>query len=268
MNILLTGSKGYIGSGIIRHLGHVHNITSINREIFDLRDFDSTKQWFSKLDRSIYFDVVIHTAIKGGNRLEQDTSSVLEDNIKMYLNLLHHKNKYSKFINIGSGAEKCLEHSFYGLSKKIIASSVLDKENFYNLRIYGVFDKNELDRRLIKSSINKYLNNKNITIHYNKYMDFIYFDDFISIINAYINSDTLPKAIDCVYEKKYMLTDIVNIINQLENYSVPVIIENISGENNYIGNYNDIGINYIGLKRGIEETYGKLKYEKNMVCSK
>jgi len=268
MNILLTGSKGYVGSGIIRHLGHLYNITSINREILDLKDPFATKLWFAELDTNIHFDIVIHTAIKGGNRLEKDTSDILDNNLNMYLNLLHHKNRYTKFINIGSGAEKSSPDSFYGLSKKVIASSISDKENFYNLKIYGIFDEYELDRRLIKSSIHRYLNNQNITIYYNKYMDFIYFYDFISILNKYINTDNMPKNIDCVYKDKYKLTDITNIINQLENYSVPVTIENTSGENDYIGEYNDININYIGLEKGIQKTYRKLKYEKNMVCSK
>jgi nucleoside-diphosphate-sugar epimerase len=265
MNILLTGSQGYIGSGITRHLRDLYKITCINRNIFDLRDSEETKQWFSNLN--ICFDVVIHTAIKGGNRIEKDASSILDDNIKMYLNLLNHRDRYKKFINIGSGAELSSPDSFYGLSKKTIAQSILDKTNFYNLRIYGIFDEYELDRRLIKHSISNYLENKDIIIHDNKYMDFIYFYDFISILKEYIESKITIKTIDCVYEDKYMLTDIANIINQSENYSVPIKVENNSN-NNYIGNYYNFGINYIGLKQGIQKTYRKIKYEKSLVCSK
>lgn len=267
MNILLTGSHGYIGSGIIRHLGELYNIVTINRQIFDLRDTYATKQWFAALDDNTYFDIVIHTAIKGGNRLQKDTSNILDDNLIMYLNLLNHKERYKKFINIGSGAEKYYPDSFYGLSKKTIATSILDKEDFYNLRIYGIFDEYELDRRLIKSSIYKYLNNQNIIIYQNKYMDFIYFNDFISILKQYINLNNtpMPKNIDCVYKDKYMLTDIANIINRLDTSKVKIMIQNETNDKDYIGEYYNLNTDHIGLIQGIQRTYRKLKDEKNLV---
>jgi len=267
MNILLTGSHGYIGSGIIRSLSGIHNIIPINRSVFDLRDTYETNQWFSKLSKNIYFDVVIHTAIKGGNRLQPDKSDILDDNIIMYFNLLSHRDRYNKFINIGSGAEKFYPDSFYGLSKKVITSSMLDKENFYNLRIYGIFDEYELDRRFIKSSLNRYIKKNNLIIDQNKYMDFIYFDDFISILTQYINFDTMPKNIDCVYIDKHTLADIGDIVNKLDDYSVGVEVKNINDDNNYIGEYYNINLDYIGLAEGIHRTYRKLKHEKNMVRS-
>lgn len=265
MNILLTGSRGYIGSGIIRSLNNIYNIVSINRSAFDLRDSQATNQWFSKLSRDTYFDVVIHTAIKGGNRLQPDKSDILDDNIIMYLNLLSHRDRYNKFINIGSGAEKSYPDSFYGLSKKTIASSILDKENFYNLRIYGIFDEYELDRRFIKSNINRYIAKNNLIINQNKYMDFIYFDDFISILTQYINFNTMPKNMDCVYKDKYTLTDIGEMVNKLDDYSISIEVKNTGDDNNYIGEYYNINLDYIGLADGIHRTYRKLKHEKNMV---
>ena len=267
MNILLTGSQGYIGSGIIRSLSGIHNIIPINRQVFDLRDSYATNQWFSKLSKDTYFDVVIHTAIKGGNRLQPDKSDILDDNIIMYLNLLSHRDRYNKFINIGSGAEKSSPDSFYGLSKKAIASSILDKENFYNLRIYGIFDEYELDRRFIKSNINRYIAKNNLIINQNKYMDFIYFDDFISILTQYINYDTMPKNMDCVYKDKYALTDISNMINQLSDYSISIELKKTGDDSSYIGEYYNTSLDYIGLAEGIRRTYRKLKNEKNMVCS-
>jgi nucleoside-diphosphate-sugar epimerase len=266
MNILLTGSNGYIGSNIIRYLGNIYNITTINRQTFDLRNYEHTKQWFSGLNSNIYFDAVIHTAIVGGNRLRSDDSSILDDNIRMYLNLLNHRHYFKKFINIGSGAERTMSDSFYGLSKKIISSSISDKLNFYNLRIYAVFDDRENIRRFIKSNIQRYLNKENLVIHQNKFMDFIYFPDFISILNKYLKFNNIPKNIDCVYKEKHTLLDIAKIINRLDCYSTNIEIQNNNNDIDYIGEYNNINIDFIGLEQGIIKTYREIKNEKNMVC--
>lgn len=259
MNILLTGGNGYVGSGIKRYLGINHNIIAINREISDLRNTKAVDHWFNSSSiKNMYFDAVVHTAIKGGNRLEADSSSIMDDNIKMYINLLNYRDRYSKFINIGSGAEIYNPDSFYGLSKKFISTSILDKNNFYNLRIYAIFDEYELDRRFIKSNIIRYKNKEKLIVHQNKYMDFIYFADFISILNFYLCGKDLSKSIDCVYKNKYSLREIANFINKLDAHSVDISNTTDSDEN-YIGQYSDLGLSYIGLHKGIENTYRNLK---------
>ncbi len=267
INILLTGSNGYIASSITKHLNKQYNFTTIHRSIFDLTDSYATKKWFDSLDID-YFDAVIHTAIKGGNRLENDSSSVLDNNLKMYLNLLDHRHRYKKFINIGSGAERCFPDSFYGLSKKAIGHSILDKKDFYNLKIYGIFDEYELDRRFIKSNIIRYLNNKKMLVHSNKCMDFIYMLDFIKIVQKYIDYENMPKTLDCVYEKKYSLIDIAHIINSLGDHSVAVDLQNKNNDPDYTGHYHNVHIRYSGLEYGIAETYRRIQNEKNMVRSK
>lgn len=265
MNILITGSDGYIGNNLYEKLNHKYSITKINRKTFDLCDYYSTKEWFA--DK--FFDVIIHTAIKGGSRLSNDNANIIDDNISMYYNLLKCRENYNKFINIGSGAEIFASDSYYGLSKKIINTSISNKSNFYSLRIYGLFNENELETRFIKSNINRYLKKNDIIIYKNKLMDFIYFDDFLKILTTYIETtNNLEKNIDCVYEKKYSLLDIANIINELDNHRVKINIIDNSLENNYIGNYTNIcNINFVGLKQGITNTYRKLQNEKDMVCA-
>ena len=262
MNILITGSQGYVGSNIIK-LCPGYNFTCLNRNILDLRDPYAVKKWFNNK----YFDVVIHTAIKGGSRLCSDNSTILDENIRLYLNLVNCKDHYKKFINIGSGAAVHSPKSFYGLSKKVINSSIQDKENFYNLVIYGIFNDQELDSRFIKNCLNKYISRSNLTIFKNKLMDFIYFNDFIKILNQYILNNNLPKSIDCIYETKYSLLDIANIINNLQDYKVPIDILDPTNDKNYIGQYTDLNINFTGLETGILNTYRKICYEKNLVCT-
>lgn len=265
MNILITGANGYVGSNLYRYLNNKYQITTITRQDFDLINREQTKNWFN----GKFFDVIIHTAIKGGSRLKEDDCSILDDNINMYYNLLSCKQHYNKFINIGSGAEIYNPNSFYGLSKKIINTSALQKNNFYTLRIYGLFNEYELSSRFIKNSINNYINKNKITIHKNKMMDFIYFQDFLQIIIRYIEDAELPKDIDCVYAKKYSLLDIANLINKLDSYRVDIDMADSVLDYDYIGKATPSNIcsNFIGLEQGIINSYRKIKNEKDMVCS-
>lgn len=262
MNILITGSQGYVASNIVS-LCPGYNFTCLNRDVVDLRDAYSVKKWFDNK----YFDVVIHTAIKGGSRLSIDNSIILDENIKLYLNLIDCKEHYKKFINIGSGAAVHNPNSFYGLSKRVINASIQDKENFYNLVIYGIFNDQELDSRFIKNCINRYINHANLIIFKNKLMDFMYMNDFIKILQQYICHNNLPKSIDCVYDTKYSLLDIANIINDLDTYRVPIDVLDTTKDKDYIGQYTNLNINFAGLKTGILNTYRKICYEKNLVCA-
>lgn len=256
MNILITGKNGYIANAIKNNLPiDVYNIYSIGRDNFDLTSSHQTNKFFA--DK--YYDIVIHTAISGGNRLVDDDYKIVDTNLKMYYNLLENKTHFGKLINIGSGAELLRVDTPYGLSKNIIYNSILNTNDFYNLRVYAVFDENELDRRFIKSAIINYINKKQININGDRYMDFFFMGDFINVIKYYINTTTTPKEVNCVYEHKYKLSEIANIINDLSKYNVNVKI-NDTLETNYTGIYTELPIKINkDITHGIINTYNKLK---------
>ena len=81
--------------------------------------------------------------------------NVLVKNIQMFYNLLNNKHYFGKLINFGSGAELNMPTDPYGLSKNIISKIIDAEPHFYNIRIYGVFDENELDTRFIKNNIKR-----------------------------------------------------------------------------------------------------------------
>jgi hypothetical protein len=110
------------------------------------------------------------------------------------------------------------------------------------------------------NEIVKYINKESIVIHQNKFMDFFYMKDLISLIDYYITNNNLPKEIDCSYSSLYKLSDIANIINDLDDHKVNIQIENEGIALPYYGLANVL-MEYIGLKQGIKETYNKLKNE-------
>lgn len=251
----MTGGNGYVAKSLIKALGDDYEVVSVSRKDFDVSDFSQVYEWFSNANE--FYDVVIHTAITGGNRLEKDDSETIDQNIKMYYNLLACRKFYGRFINFGSGAEIHAPNTPYGFSKKVVYSSILGKDNFYNLRIFAVFDENELDRRFIKANIINYINKTPIDIHCNKSMDFFYMKDLVALVKYYIESDSPPKEVDCCYQKSKTLFEIAKYINTLSSHEVP-INRRTKQDSSYCGSYLDLGIPYIGLTGGIKETYKKL----------
>jgi len=252
--ILITGGNGYIAQSLFKNLIE-YDVVSITRQNFDLTNRKATDEWFS--DK--HFDVVIHTAVKGGNRLtrDQDGSEIFYQNLQMFYNLYYNKHKFDKLIHFGSGAEKGNPSDSYGLSKKIIYDLTKNITNFYNIRIFAVFDENELERRFIKANIKRYINKEPIIIHQNKYMDFFYMKDLISLVKYYIDNSSPPKMIECSYREKYTLFKIANIINNLNDYKVPIKVLDSSEGNPYIGTTVP-NLELIGLEKGIKEVYNKL----------
>jgi nucleoside-diphosphate-sugar epimerase len=220
MKILITGSNGVIGKFLTKKLKDHDMFTPKSSAV----DFSNKEQvdYFFKHNNN--FDLIIHCAVKGGSRLAKDDWGAMDTNIKMYLNLLDHRDKYGRFITFGSGAEIYMSNEPYGLSKKAITKSMSDKDNFYNIRIYGLFGDGELETRFIRASLQNYINKQPIQINENKIMDFFYMEDLWTLVKYYINNPNPPKEIDCCYgEYKKTLRGIANTINSLGDYEVEVL---------------------------------------------
>lgn len=258
MKILITGSNGYIAKALIKSLNNEHSIVCLSRAEADLTSLVELNKFF---DKHPIFDAVIHTAITGGRRTKPEDSETIDQNIKMYYNLLENRNSFCRFISFGSGAEILALNTPYGISKRLIAESIKDKPNFYNLRIFAVFDENELSTRFIKSNILRYIRKEPMEVYENKMMDFLYMEDLINLIRFYLQSESPPKEIDCCYEKKYSLIDVADIINKMESHCVKINVQKNSKQN-YIGEsslQSPGPIKVLGLEEGLKRTLLKLK---------
>jgi nucleoside-diphosphate-sugar epimerase len=259
MKILITGGNGYIAKSIYSTLCIKYDITLITRQDFDLTNYNATCNFF----KNKHFDLVIHTATTGGNRLKKDNDSVIRENLLMYQNLLSNQDKFTKFISFGSGAELNNPISPYGISKQVIAESMFSKSDFLNIRIFAVFDENELPTRFIKGNILRRINGENMIVHEDKYMDFFYMADLITLVDYFINSkEWLYKEIECTYFETHKLTEIAQMINDLDDFKVSIELTKQSTGEPYAGVWRGLPIPLIGLKEGIKETYNKLKNDK------
>jgi nucleoside-diphosphate-sugar epimerase len=255
MRILITGANGYIGKSLHNALKDKYDVTAVTRSGFDLTDAVALSKFFESRQP---FDTVLHCAASTNSK--DMNWSIADINLTMYYNLLKFKQYYSKLIHFGSGAETHFPDTPYGYSKKVIAKSILHQDNFYNIKIFGVFDENELDTRFIKANIKRYINKEPIEIHEVKFMDFFYMQDLIKVVEYYINEKEPPKEFDCVYSKSsYTLFGLAILINKLDDYEVEVVYGNRNGDD-YISKYrSELPIELIGLEQGIKNVYNKLK---------
>jgi nucleoside-diphosphate-sugar epimerase len=257
MKILITGKSGYIATSLYNSFKNAYNVTAVGRDDFNLSNSKETYDYF----KDKYFDVVIHCAVAGGSRLQKDNVDVLDVNLKMYYNLLEQRNHYDKFIHFGSGAQFRSNPGPYGISKSIIADSMINKERFYNIIIYGVFDENELDTRFIKANLKRYINKEPMMVDTDIYMSFFYMKDLILLVNYIVtkNPSELVPLNHASYVGDLHLKEIANFINTLDNYKVPIYVSDQMSED-YVSRFNaGYDLKYLGLRFGIQQTFSKLK---------
>jgi GDP-L-fucose synthase len=259
MKILITGGNGNIAKIIAKNLSSEYDITLITRNDFDLLDELSVSNYL--MDKE--FDVLIHTAIKGGRRTKEETGQVVYENLIMFENLMKYNHKFKLIINFDSGAIydrstdiycrkeeelKTIPTDYYGFSKYIIYKRSLLYTNVVNFRIFNIFHVNEEPDRFIKACYLAKKNRTNVKIYQDKYFDFMYEDDFIKIIKYYINnySNNLPKTFNLSYTKKYTLLEIAQMILE-DNKLLEIDNTLIEKTNNYCGDGTILNNMNIGL---------------------
>jgi len=276
MNILVTGANGFVASNIIKsfELNTSHKIFKITRQSLNLYSQTDVKTFVD--ENSI--DHIVHCAIEGGKRTVNDTEIVLHNNLLMANNLLSCKIS-GAFINISSGAEfdrrrnifdikeyeiyNSFPTDYYGLSKNIISKLVNSTKHGFNLRIFGCFGCDEQPSRMIRANLLNYFNKTPIIIHQDKYMDFVYIKDVCKLVISIIDNNLKTNDVNVVYKEKYKLSDIANIINNIDIHKVPIIVEDTINGLNYCGNgdiFNSLNLNNIGLHHGLQECYRQINF--------
>ena len=88
MNILITGSNGYIGRSILNSKIKGATFFHGNRQTINLFD----KESIIKFIKQNSIDCIIHCAIEGGSRLKTDEANAFYNNILIFENLYYCKN--------------------------------------------------------------------------------------------------------------------------------------------------------------------------------
>ena len=282
--ILFTGGNGFIGRQIIPLIeGAGYDVVRPRSTQVRLEVDEEVATLFSD---GQHYDAIIHAAIVGGRRDVDDDWGVMHTNLNMFETLYKYIDHTDMFINLDSGASygrpapvpepspqdfgQVIPGDPYGFSKYIIAKRVLADPKGVNLRIFGCFGEHEESTRFFSTNINRYIDHQPIQLIKDRKMDFIYADDLYKIIKYYLDATDYPshvcltRDVNCVYDRKYMLSDIAEMINCLSSYKVDIHSEGQYPVFPYTGKANKLPIEYDGLVNGIRKVYEKYLRQRNV----
>lgn len=252
MNILITGSGGFIGKSLAEYFkkNTEFNLYCPNSCDLNLLNSHKVKDFFEQ-NR---IDFIIHCATKGGIKDLPDELGVYKDNIEMVNNLLSYKKNSCKVILFSSGAMydrrlniKCFEErdyllrkpvDLYGMSKQKIATYANERNDVLCLVIfacYGIYEKNS---RFPTLALNDALDGKNIVIENNRIFDYLYIDDLSRIVEFFISNEESwadDRIINATPDSSCSMADIAHIAISLTNSESKVILLKPEQGNEYTG---------------------------------
>src|SRR3989338_5784267 len=283
MNILITGSKGFVGRGLVE-LFLANNkytvLTPVKSEL-NLANSEDVDEYF----KNNRVDVIIHGATTSmiGKSYPSETC---ENNLRMFFNLQRNLMPSMKMISLGSGSEyarsrwhkKITEEYFdkhipgdsHSYSKYLISKYIRDTDsgNLIHLRLFGVFGKYEgYLYKFISNAIVKSLLGMPRVINQNVSYEYLYITDLHKIIEYFINHKAKNKIFNVTPTESIDLVKIANIIQKISGHNIEIQVLNdgigveYSGDNKRL--LSEIGdfqfISYEAAIADLYEYYKKIK---------
>lgn len=267
MRIMITGSNGFIGNYLSTYFREVgHQVFECPRDKLDLLDPVAVNAFFN----SHYFDLVIHTALVGRENLYELKQSysdmIIKDNLRMWDNIVANRHRFKRLINFGSGNEFDTDQDImmvhedliferepkytYGFVKNQISKDMRQYENFYNLRLFGVFHYTESSKRFFKK-IQTYAR-QNYHIYADRFFDFVNLEDLPPIIDIIMNGECKHHDMNIVYRDKLKLSEMAAMFNAITMSNTNIIVDDPEGFN-YTGDFTrfySYNTNKMGLPLG------------------
>jgi GDP-L-fucose synthase len=115
----------------------------------------------------------------------------------------------------------------YGFSKYVMAKYIEQADKITNLRLFGVFGKYEdYEFKFISNAIVKNLLGMPIVINQNVNFDYLYVDDLIRMVAAFIGRRSQYRAYNAVSGRTIDLITIAQKINHLSDQSSEIVVRN------------------------------------------
>lgn len=250
--ILITGSRGFIGKHLTEYLGVYSSdkylVFAPTHSELDLLDRDATRRYLKEHS----FDCVIHCANVNNFRYALDRYEILNMGLQMFVSLAEASDKYERMIYFGSGAEynrfygkhliaeedlgNQIPEDPYGLAKYIESKLVNGYDNIYDLCLFGVYGKyEEWQRRFISNNIVRSLKGLPMTLSQNAMFDFLYVDDLCKIVEWFIGHEPKHKHYNVCTGQPVALLDLAEMINGVSGLGREIQIAKAGWQSEYSG---------------------------------
>lgn len=276
MNILLTGSGGFIGQNLKEYLKEKYTLFCPRSFDLDLTKSDAVKNYFKLLD----IDLIIHCGSVGGVRGEEDKVSTIDENITMVNNLISFKKDETRVILFGSGAMydksrdlekvreaeigKFLPNDLYGQSKMKIAEIVQNRSDILCLNIFACYGYNEKSSRFPSYAINQVLKGQDIIINQNVVFDYLFVEDMQRIVEYFINNIPQHKIINITPTQSISLLEIAKLVKEISCSNCKIEIKNPVMNNEYTGDNSILlqeipNFHFTSMKDGLKNLYSHIE---------
>lgn len=192
MNVLLTGGSGFVGRNLAEALRDRCTLFAPTHTELELLDAAAVEAFVAA--RRI--DVIVHTAVRGGER-------VLEETLRMQLNLLQLADRVNRILYFGSGAEYAKTRDLvkvkeeeagahvpadpYGLAKLICNDMARSRKRVLNLRLFGIYGPHEgYLYKFISNAIVKNLLGLDILIQQDVVFDYLCVHDLVPVVEHFL----------------------------------------------------------------------------------
>lgn len=239
--ILITGANGFIGRYLKTYYKGLHEVYAPGRAVLDLTNNQSVDNFFANNQ----FDTVIHCALIGRDNINSVDQNIVNGNLSMFTNLWRNRHRFNNLINMGTGNEfdtstnienatenELFNHlpvASYAYVKNLVARICSQTENFYNMRLFGVFHHTEVSRRFFKRL---HVAKEPFHIFQDQYFDFFNLEDLMPMIDCIVQGEAVHQDINMCYQEKYLQSELALIFAEIHGIDKSLIeVDSVSNIN-------------------------------------
>lgn len=236
--VLFTGGTGLVGRNVLPILRKYHEVVAPTRQELNLKDTKEIEAYIKKGA----FDIIIHSAnpnpVKNSRYDLQDM--MLEDSLRIFMNLYRNRGHYEKMIYLGSGAEcdkteeiqhiaeniedRSIPKDIYGFGKYIMNELTLSSTNVYNLRLFACYGPFDHESKFITHCIRCCLKGEAITIRQNCMFDYIHVYDVAKVMLYAIENNLKEHVYNLGSGQRYSLLEIAEKVREQMSHTKPAVV--------------------------------------------
>ncbi len=275
--VLLTGGSGFIGRNIKDYLSEKCILFAPTRKELNLLSETEVRDYISKNN----IEIVIHAANPNPVKNSLDKAeSMVEDSIRVFLNLYQAQDLYERMYTLGSGAEydkskeislikeeeqgRAVPYDTYGIIKYTIDKIIAGSDKQYNLRIFACYGPTDHESKFITHAINCCMAGEDITIRQDCYFDYMQVMDLAHILVYFIANEPKHHVYNVCTGTRVLLSEIAEMVREEMHTDNKVVLLSEGYNHEYTGSNERLleelgGYDFISLRDGIRVQIESMK---------